>query len=843
MKVKAIIGPETSAQAQFMAELGNKAHVPILSFSATSPCLSTITTPYFIRTGQSDLSQVKAIIAIIQAFGWKEVVPIYEDTPYGNGLIPNLTIALQEVNIRVPYKSLISHQVTDDQIEQELYKLETMQTRVFVVHLSPSLSSRLFFKANKVRMMSEGYVWIITDGLANVLYSMNSPVIQSMQGVLGVRPYIPKSKELDDFKERWKRKFLNENPNLISIELNVFGLWAYDTVWALAEAAEEVGTKNSYFLNPQTRQNSTDLARLGVYEMGPRLRDTILKTNFKGLSGKFSLSDGQLDTSSFQILNMVGKGEREIGFWTPVHGLDKKLNTGKKDYSASKAALKPIIWPGETTTVPKGWEISTSERKLRIGVPLKMRFREFVNVVQDLQTNETTVTGYCIDVFKGAIERLPYAINYEFIPFVDKYGRQAGTYNDLIDQVYFKNIDAVVGDLTIIANRSQYVDFTLPYTESGVTMLVLANNNRKTTWIFLKPLSWDLWLMTGAAFVFTGTVVWAIEHRINNDFRGPIADQFGIMLWFSFSTLVFAHRERVVSNWSRFVVIIWLFVVLILTSSYTASLTSMLTIQQLQPAINDIDDLIKNRENVGYQNANFVGDILRRLKVEESKLKTYETVEEYAEALSKGTKKGGAGAIFDEIPYLRIFLAKNGNCAKYKMAGPIYQTGGFGFAFPKGSPLVPDLSWAILNLTEGDDMSEIEKKWMGPETTCPDQPTTAESNSLTLDSFWGLFLVTGTTSVLAFLINLFTFLYKYRHVLITCDSSISFQQRLITIVRHFNERDLSHHTFRRSKSNEGLEMGNRHAGNSPVAASAEPSSPRPNREASVMKTETEDDAR
>ena len=143
--------------------------------------------------------------------------------------------------------------------------------------------------------------------------------------------------------------------------------------------------------------------------------------------------------------------------------------------------------------------------------------------------------------------------------------------------------------------------------------------------------------------------------------------------------LIIYAGERVVSNWSRIVVIIWLFVVLILTSSYTASLTSMLTIQQLLPAINDINDLIKNRENVGYQKGNFVGDILRRLKVQESKLKPYETAEEYSEALSKGTKKGGVGAIFYEIPYLMIFLAKNGNCAKYKMVGPIYKTDGFAF--------------------------------------------------------------------------------------------------------------------------------------------------------------------
>lgn len=106
-----------------------------------------------------------------------------------------------------------------------------------------------------------------------------------------------------------------------------------------------------------------------------------------------------------------------------------------------------------------------------------------------------------------------------------------------------QKFDAVVGDTTIGANRSKYVDFTLPYTESGLTMIVLAKNNKGNAWIFLKPLRLDLWLMTGAAFIFTGAVVWALEHRVNDEFRGPLHNQAGVMLWFSFSTLVFAQSS------------------------------------------------------------------------------------------------------------------------------------------------------------------------------------------------------------------------------------------------------------------------------------------------------------
>jgi len=53
-QVQAIIGPATSAEADFVAYLGNSAHVPVLSSSATSPDLSPAHTPFFVRTAAND---------------------------------------------------------------------------------------------------------------------------------------------------------------------------------------------------------------------------------------------------------------------------------------------------------------------------------------------------------------------------------------------------------------------------------------------------------------------------------------------------------------------------------------------------------------------------------------------------------------------------------------------------------------------------------------------------------------------------------------------------------------------------------------------------------------------
>ena len=109
-----------------------------------------------------------------------------------------------------------------------------------------------------------------------------------------------------------------------------------------------------------------------------------------------------------------------------------------------------------------------------------------------------------------------------------------------------QNFDAVVGDVTIIANRSQYVDFTLPYTESGVSMIVpIRDNKSNNAWVFLRPLTWDLWVTSFFSFVWIGFVVWVLEHRINEDFRGPPSHQTGMIFWFSFSTMVFAHSNAI----------------------------------------------------------------------------------------------------------------------------------------------------------------------------------------------------------------------------------------------------------------------------------------------------------
>ncbi|KAJ6743811.1 GLUTAMATE RECEPTOR 2.9 [Salix viminalis] len=776
-------------QARFVSDLGEKAKVPIISFSATSPSLNSSRNSYFLRATQNDSAQVKAIGAIVKTFGWREAVPIYIDNEYGEGIMPYLIDALQEVDARVPYRSVISPSATDGQIAEELYKLMTMQTRVFILHMNRSLGARLFTKAKEIGMMSEGYVWIMTDGLSvDFLSSPNHSVTDTIQGVLGIKPYVPRTKELEFFRARWKRKFLQHNPDKIDAELNIYGLLAYDATTALALAFEKSGATNFVFQKANVYSNSsTDLATLGTSLNGPKVIAALWTTSFKGLTGDYLFVDGQLQSPALRIVNVNGNGERGIGFWTPATGLVKKLNPriNKRVNSTSTSTVSAVIFPGDTIVVPKGWEIPTNEKKLRIGVPVNNGFSEFVSVIKDPASNTTKFTGFCIDVFLAVVKALPYALPYEFIAYAKPDGKPAGTYNDLVDQVYLKNYDAVVGDVTIVFNRSLYIDYTLPFTESGVSMIVpIADSNTKNAWVFMKPLTWDLWVSSFLFFVFFGFVVWVLEHRINEDFRGSASHQAG---------------ERVVSNLSRAVIIIWCFVVLILTQSYTASLASLLTVEQLQPTITDVRELIKKEEYVGYQDGSFVRGLLLDLGFKESKLRVYSSPEECHHLFSKGSGNGGIAAAFDELPIIKLILSSY--CSKYTMIDLNIKTGGLGFVFPRGSPLVPHISRAILNVTEGDKMKQIENAWFGKKSSCPESSTSISSKRLSLKSFWGLFLIAGLAASLALIIFLVMFVYRERNVLRSYDSTASIWSRIENFFRIFIQRDSTSSTFRQSEMN------------------------------------------
>ena len=94
-----------------------------------------------------------------------------------------------------------------------------------------------------------------------------------------------------------------------------------------------------------------------------------------------------------------------------------------------------------------------------------------------------------------------------------------------------QNFDAVVGDVTIVTNRTRIVDFTQPFMPSGLVVVVPFKEQKSSPWSFLQPFTTQMWCVTGAFFLFVGSVVWILEHRLNPEFRGSPRKQLITVFW------------------------------------------------------------------------------------------------------------------------------------------------------------------------------------------------------------------------------------------------------------------------------------------------------------------------
>ncbi|KAG8642304.1 hypothetical protein MANES_12G075200v8 [Manihot esculenta] len=764
--VVAAIGPQSSGIAHVISHVVNELHVPLLSFGATDPTLSSLQYPYLIRTTQSDYFQMFAIADLVTYFGWREVIAVFVDDDYGRSGISVLGDALAKKRSKISYKAAFNPGATKNAINDLLVEINLMESRVYVVHVNPDSGLQIFSVAQKLGMMSKGYVWIATDWLPSVLDStepVDTNTMNLLQGVVALRHYTPDTDMKTRFLSRWNNLKYKDRKGPAGF--NSYALFAYDSVWLAARALDAFFNEGgivSFSDDPKLQdgnESSLNLSLLRVFNEGQQYLQTLLRMNFTGVSGQIQFDpDKNLVHPAYDIINIGGTGSRRIGYWSNHSGLSivpPEILYGKpSNTSPSNQHLYTTIWPGENPEVPRGWVFPNNGKPLRIAVPNRASYRDFVSK----DKNPPGVKGYCIDVFEAAINLLPYPVPRTYILYGD--GKRNPSYNGLVDAVAQNTYDAAVGDIAVVTNRTKIVDFTQPYMESGLVVVAPVKEVKSSAWAFLKPFTVQMWCVTGAFFLLVGTVVWILEHRINHEFRGPPRQQLITVFWFSFSTMFFSHRENTASTLGRLVVIIWLFVVLIINSSYTASLTSILTVQELTSGIGGIDSLISSSEPIGVQDGSFTWNYLvQELNIAESRLVKLKNQDEYFSALKLGPKSGGVAAIVDELPYIELFLSDS-NCA-FRTVGQEFTKSGWGFAFQKDSPLAVDLSTAILQLSENGDLQKIHNKWL-TRAECSMQINEVDSSRLSLSSFWGLFLICGLACFIALTIFFCRVLCQYR---------------------------------------------------------------------------------
>ncbi|KFK26014.1 hypothetical protein AALP_AA8G191700 [Arabis alpina] len=704
--VEAIISGNSLLETKLLAEVGEKAKVPVISLnSPISSSLSKYT--HLIQATHDSASEAKGITTFLHGFDWNSVAIIYEDDDDWRDSMQVIINHFHENGVRIMSKVGFTLSSSKGFMMDQLRKLKDLGATVFVVHLSQRVAIQLFPCAGKSGMMGEGFAWILTAKCINSFHETTDDFAkEAMEGVVGFKSYIPMSKELHNFTLRWRKSLpFEENVGWEITRLSISGVWAHDIAWALARAVEVIER---------------------MPNVSSTLLDAITESRFKGLGGDFQLDDNKLLSHKFEIVNMVGSGERRVGFWNS----NASFSNTRHLSSSTHNKLETIIWPGGSTQSPKGRNLGEIKRKkLRVLVTSSNRFPRLIKVETNPVTKETTAEGFCIEVFLASIAPFNYD-EVEYIPW-----RNGSNYDNLAYSLSIQKdkYDAAVGDITISPNRSMYVDFTMPFTEMGLG--IVAPKER----------------------------IWLIERSENTEFQGSWSQQIGVMLWFGFSTLVYAHRERLKHNLSRFVVTVWVFVVLILTTSYTATLTSMMTVQQIR--------FNSNEDYVGHLSGSLIANVaLTSSSLRAMRTKGLNTSDDYAQALLNKT----VSFVVDEMPYLKVLLGEHPT--HFLIVKTQSTTNGFGFMFQKGHELVPNVSREISNLRKMEKLNEMEKRWFEKQL-----PYTADdtSNPITLYRFRGLFIITGVSFAFAIAVLIILWLRDTWEVVMNSVKIYLLQMRII----------------------------------------------------------------
>ena len=173
----------------------------------------------------------------------------------------------------------------------------------------------------------------------------------------------------------------------------------------------------------------------------------------------------------------------------------------------------------------------------------------------------------------------------------------------------FQNVDLSVAALTISYEREQFIDFTKPFLNLGISILFKKPLREKPgLFSFMNPLAIEIWIYVVAAYFVVSLTMFVLARFSPYEWYNPhpcnpetdtVENTFTLSnsLWFCVGTLMQQGSDvnpRAVST--RLVGSTWWLFTLIIISSYTANLAAFLTVERMESPIQSADDLAKQTD-------------------------------------------------------------------------------------------------------------------------------------------------------------------------------------------------------------------------------------------------------
>lgn len=356
---------------------------------------------------------------------------------------------------------------------------------------------------------------------------------------------------------------------------------------------------------------------------------------------------------------------------------------------AAAATCAMTLTAGAQNDAP---DASDADDALVVGVRLAPPF-----VIED---ESGALSGLSILAWEAAATDLGRSYRYE----------PAGL-DDVLTGVESGRFDLGLGAYTVTAEREQRLDFSHPFHTSGLGLAVRAEAGSGWLTVAGRFLSLDFLkvaISLGALLLVFGALAWLFERRANPDeFDARIGPGLAAGFWWAAVTMTTVgygdKSPRTIGG--RIVALVWMFAAIIVISSFTAAITSSLTVSRLGSEIESIDDVDDRR----------VGTLANSASAEwltdnGFRTSTFESLEAGLEAVADGR----VAAVLYDAPLIGHAL-QDFKDDDVKLLPQRIERLDYALVLPEASELREPINRSLLELITGAEWNSAVERYLGAQ--------------------------------------------------------------------------------------------------------------------------------
>uniref|UniRef100_A0AC11B261 Glutamate ionotropic receptor NMDA type subunit 2C n=1 Tax=Ovis aries TaxID=9940 RepID=A0AC11B261_SHEEP len=745
----------TEAVAQILDFISSQTHVPILSISGGS---AVVLTPKesgsaFLQLGVSLEQQLQVLFKVLEEYDWSAFAVI-------TSLHPGHALFLEGVRA-VTDASYLSWRLLDvltlelgpggaRQHTQRL--LRQLDAPVLVAYCSREEAEVLFAEAAQAGLVGPGHVWLVPS-LA--LGSTDTPPAAFPVGLISV------------VTESWR----------LSLRQKV-----RDGVAILALGAHGYRRQHGALPGPaadcRAHPGPLSPAREAFYRH-------LLNVTWEGRD--FSFSPGGYLVQPTMVVIALNRHRlwEMVGRWD--HGVLHMKYPVWPRYSAS---LQPVVDSRHLTVATleeRPFVIVESPDPGTGGcvpntVPCRRQSNHTFSSGDAAPYTKLCCKGFCIDILKKLAKVVKFSYDL-YLVTNGKHGKRVrGVWNGMIGEVYYKRADMAIGSLTINEERSEIVDFSVPFVETGISVMVARSNGTVSPSAFLEPYSPAVWVMMFVmcltvvaitVFVFEYFSPVSYNQNLTSGKRsGGPSFTIGKSVWLLWA-LVFNNSvpiENPRGTTSKIMVLVWAFFAVIFLASYTANLAAFMIQEQYIDTVSGLSDKKFQRPQDQYPPFRFGtvpnGSTERNIRSNYRDMHTHmvkfnqRSVEDALTSL----KMGKLDAFIYDAAVLNYMAGKDEGCKLVTIgSGKVFATTGYGIAMQKDSHWKRAIDLALLQFLGDGETQKLETVWLSG--ICQNEKNEVMSSKLDIDNMAGVFYMLLVAMGLALLVFAWEHLvyWKLRH--------------------------------------------------------------------------------